>query len=93
MPAILNIRAVPNSGRDACAGLMDDGVTWKLRLAAPAIDGRANAALIACLAKLLDVPRGTVTLTAGAASRNKRVRIESLTDEAAAARLTDAAAK
>ncbi len=87
MPALLNIRAVPNAGRDACAGLMADGITWKIRLAAPAIDGRANAALIVCLAKLLDVPRGSVTLTAGATSRSKRIRIENLSDEEATARL------
>ncbi len=87
MPALLNIRAVPNAGRDACAGLMADGITWKIRLAAPAIDGRANAALIVCLAKLLDVPRGSVTLTAGATSRSKRIRIENLGDEEATARL------
>ncbi len=87
MPALLTIRAVPNAGRDACAGLMADGITWKIRLAAPAIDGRANAALIACLAKLLDVPRGTVTLTTGATSRSKRIRIDNLSPEEAIARL------
>lgn len=89
----LSIRAVPNAGRDACAGLMDDGETWKIRLAAPAIDGRANAALIVCLAKLLDVPRGAVTLTAGASSRSKRVRVEGLTAEEASGRLAAAASK
>jgi uncharacterized protein len=89
----LAIRAVPNAGRDACAGLMDDGETWKIRLAAPAVDGRANAALIQCLAKLLDIPRGAVTLTAGASSRSKRVCIDGRTAEEAAARLHAAANK
>ena len=91
MMAQLSIRVVPNAGRDACAGLMDDGATWKVRLAAPAIDGRANAALIACLAELLDVPRGAVVLTAGAASRSKRVRIDGISTETASARLAAAA--
>ena len=88
--AQLSIRAVPNAGRDACAGLMDDGATWKIRLAAPAVDGRANAALIACLAKFLDVPRGQIELTAGASSRSKRVRIEGLTMEEIVSRLAAA---
>ena len=90
MTAQLSIRAVPNSGRDACAGLMDDGETWKVKLAAPAIDGRANEALMACLADWLDVPRGAVTLTAGASSRSKRVRIEGISPEEASVRLAAA---
>lgn len=85
--AILLIRAVPNAGRDACAGLMEDGVTWKIRLAAPAVDGRANAALVEVLAKFLGIPRCAVTLVAGASSRSKRVRVDGLTPEEAGARL------
>jgi uncharacterized protein (TIGR00251 family) len=91
VPAIqLSIRAVPNAGRDACAGLMDDGTTWKIRIAAPAVDGRANDALIAFMAKTLNVPRPCVSLTAGASSRSKRVRVEGVTMEEAAARLAGA---
>jgi uncharacterized protein len=88
--AQLSIRAVPNAGRDACAGLMDDGQTWKIRLAAPAIEGRANAALVACLADWLDVPRSAVTLTSGATGRTKRVHVAGLTTEEAHARLAAA---
>ncbi len=79
--ATLLIRAVPNAGRDACAGLMEDGVTWKIRLAAPAVDGRANAALLLALAKILDVPKASVELVAGATSRSKRVRVTGLVPE------------
>jgi uncharacterized protein len=89
----LSIRAVPNAGRDACAGLMDDGVTWKIRLAAPAVDGRANEALIAFLAKVLDMPRGRIELAAGASSRSKRVRIEGATMEEVTALLARASGK
>ncbi len=84
------IRAVPNAGRDACAGLMDDGATWKIRLAAPAVDGKANTALIACLAKLLEVPRGAVSLTAGASSRSKRVSVAGIDEFTAHERLSAA---
>ena len=70
---------------------MDDGTTWKIRIAAPAVDGRANAALIACLARILDVPRGAVTITGSASSRSKRIRIDGLTTEDACVRLAIAA--
>lgn len=69
---------------------MDDGLTWKIRVAAPAVEGRANDALIAFLAKTLNVPRTCVSLTAGGSSRSKRVRVEGVTMEEAAARLTGA---
>src|SRR5436190_21983904 len=84
----LSIRAVPNAGRDACAGLMDDGVTWKIRLAAPAVDGRANEALLAFLSKTLGVPRGKIELASGTSSRSKRLRIEGIDMEAVTQRLT-----
>ena len=86
----LSIRAVPNAGRDACAGLMEDGATWKIRIAAPAVDGKANAALIACMAKLLGVPKGAVTLTAGQTSRSKRISVEGIDEFTAMERLTAA---
>lgn len=87
MKAVLSIRAVPGAGRDVCAGLMDDGLTWKIRLAAPAVDGKANAALVAFLAKRLGVSRGAVTIVSGGASRSKRVAIEGVSAEDAAGRM------
>jgi uncharacterized protein YggU (UPF0235/DUF167 family) len=47
----------------------------KIRLAAPPVDGAANAALIAFLAERLGVPRAAVTVVAGATARRKRVAI------------------
>ncbi len=91
--AHLSIRAVPNAGRNACAGMMDDGTTWKIRLAAPAVDGRANAALIECLAEFLHVPRGKIEITAGTSNRSKRVRVDGLSLEEASVLLAAAAEK
>jgi len=51
------------------------GGTLKIRLAAPAVDGKANAALIALLADAFGVPERGVTLVRGAGSRRKIVRI------------------
>ena len=47
----------------------------KIRVAAPAVDGRANAALIALLADAFGVPDRAVTLVRGARGRRKTVRI------------------
>jgi uncharacterized protein len=94
IPAVqISIRAVPNAGRDACAGIMDDGVTWKIRLAAPAIDGRANGALLDFLGKTLGIPRSKIKLTSGASSRSKRVRIEGIALEMVTERLTTVSKK
>ncbi len=53
------------------------GDRLKLRLCAPPVDGRANAALVILLADLFGVPRGRVRLTAGLRGRDKTVEIES----------------
>lgn len=51
------------------------GGSLKIRLAAPAVEGKANAALIAFLARAFAVPEHAVTLVRGAKSRRKIVRI------------------
>ena len=46
-----------------------------MRLAAPPVEGRANAALVAFLAERFRVPRRNVTIVAGETSREKRVEV------------------
>lgn len=53
----------------------------RLRLAAPAVDGRANAACIEFLAQAADVPRRDVAITHGQMSREKVVRITGIRPE------------
>ena len=48
----------------------------KIRLAAPPVDGKANAALLRYLADAFGVPLRNVTLMRGEASRQKTVRID-----------------
>ncbi len=60
---------------------MTDGVL-KVRIAAPPVDGAANAELIKLLAKQFRVARSTIEIVAGHASRSKKVRIAGLRDEA-----------
>jgi uncharacterized protein YggU (UPF0235/DUF167 family) len=51
------------------------------------VGGAANAELVETLARVLDVPRRAVRITAGAASRTKRVRIEGVARDEALRRL------
>jgi len=59
---------------------MPDG-RRKVRIAAPAIEGRANDALMAFVAESLDLPRRAVRLARGAAGRDKVVEVDLETDE------------
>ena len=59
---------------------MPDG-RRKVRIAAPAIEGRANDALVAFVAMSLDLPRRAVRLARGAAGRDKVVEVDLETDE------------
>ena len=63
------------------------GDAWKLRVAAPAERGKANAELREWLADALDVPRSAVRVAGGAASRRKAVDIAGVDAAAVDARL------
>jgi uncharacterized protein (TIGR00251 family) len=80
-PASLAIRVIPRAPRTRVDG--ERGGAILIRLAAPPVDGAANAALIAFVAETLGVPRRAVTIVTGENARDKRVRIEGM-DEAAA---------
>ena len=72
--AELSILVQPRASRTRVLG-EHDGML-KVQLAAPPVDGEANAALVEFLGKLLGVPRRQVSLIAGDASRRKRVSIQ-----------------
>jgi uncharacterized protein (TIGR00251 family) len=73
----LTIHAQPGAKKTEVAGVR--GAALKIRLAAPAVEGRANDALVAFLAESFGVPRRNVTLVRGEAGRRKTLRIESPT--------------
>jgi len=81
---VLAVRLTPRGGRDAVDGwaLDADGRPYlKVRVASPPVDGAANAALLAFLAKALKVPRSAVRLAAGDTARLKRLELDGVTAE------------
>jgi uncharacterized protein (TIGR00251 family) len=78
---LLQLSVVPNARRTEVDGLHDGAL--RVRLAAPPIDGRANEALVAWLAKSLGVAKRDVELLRGDSSRRKQVAIAVSFDVAA----------
>jgi len=70
---ILTLHIQPGAKKTEITGL--HGEALKIRLAAPPVDGKANAALIAFLAKACGVSKSSVELVSGDTSRAKRVRV------------------
>ncbi len=70
----LAVKVIPRSARNQVAGRMADGA-WKIRVAAPPEQGRANAELCAFIAGIFGVPAAHVTIAAGAGSSRKILRI------------------
>lgn len=77
----LAVRLTPRGGRDAVDGWATgaDGRPFlKARVAAPPVEGEANAALTALLAKALGVSKSSVRIAAGQTGRLKQVEVEGL---------------
>jgi hypothetical protein len=73
------VRLTPKGGRDAVDGWGHDAngaPVLRARVAAPAVHGKANAALVSLLARAFAVSGSAVKISAGAAARTKRIRIE-----------------
>jgi uncharacterized protein (TIGR00251 family) len=79
----IKVRVIARSQRSALAGTRDNALL--VRLNAPPVDGAANEELVTFLARLLGVPRRSVTIVSGARSRHKRVRVEAINVAAAEA--------
>lgn len=71
---ILELHVQPGASRTGFAGM--HGERMKLRLAARAVDGKANEALVAFLAEHYNVPKRNVRIASGLKSRHKRVIID-----------------
>lgn len=80
----INVYVQPRASKTAVVGMHDGCV--KIRLAAPPVDGAANAALIEFVADQLDIARSRVRIAAGHTSRRKTIEVEGVS----AAQLADA---
>ncbi len=79
------VKVHPRAKKNAITGTVGDAL--KLSLTAPPADGKANQACIDFFAKLLNLPRSSVTIAAGKTSRNKVIRVVGLSAEEVRQRL------
>ena len=80
----LAIRVQPGAKANEIVGWVADargGEVLKIRLRAPAVEGKANAALIEFLAEILGLRPRQITLERGDKSRDKVVQVEGMTRE------------
>jgi len=77
--ARLTVKVHPRARRTALAGRLGDA--WKLALAAPPVDGKANEECVRFFADLAGVPKSRVRIVSGATNRMKVVEVEGLSEE------------
>jgi len=83
--AVLRVKAVPGASFDALAGPLGDRL--KIRVAAPAEGGKANAAIVGFLARALGLKASDLEIVGGASAAEKRIAIRALSAEQVAERL------
>jgi uncharacterized protein (TIGR00251 family) len=71
------IKVHPRAKRAGITGELGDAL--KVSLTAPPLEGRANDACIEFFAKILKVPRSSITIASGAGGRNKVIRVTGVT--------------
>jgi len=74
-----HVRVQPRASQDEIAGVINGAL--KIRLQAPAVENRANEALVEFLAHLLKTPKSAVRILAGDRSRRKRIEIRGVTKQ------------
>ncbi len=70
------VKVHPRAKKNAITGEVGDAL--KVALTAPPVDGKANEACVEFFAKLLKVPRSSVTIASGQTSRNKVIRVSGI---------------
>jgi len=76
----LDLVVTPRASRSEVAGVAGDRL--RVRVAAPPVDGEANAELVRFLARALDVPRASVEVVAGASGRRKTALVRGVGGDA-----------
>jgi uncharacterized protein len=81
----IDVSVVPRASRSQVIGMLGDRI--KVQLAAPPVDGAANAELVLLLSQVLGVPRRAIAIIRGETSKRKTVRIVGADVEAIRGRL------
>jgi len=76
---VFAVRVQPRASKDEITGEMAGAI--KIRLRAPAVEDRANEALVEFLAGLLKTPKSAVRILSGERSRTKRIEIQAVTPQ------------
>lgn len=76
---LLRVYVQPRSSREEVVGLQEQSL--KLRLTSPPVDGKANKALVAYLAKIFHLSKSSFTIHSGEQSRHKTLRIQGITEK------------
>lgn len=87
---VVEVRVIPRASADRIQG--EHAGALKVALTAPPVEGAANEALVALIAKALGVPRRDVEIVRGQRSRTKAVRIHGVSEDAVRALGTEAGA-
>ncbi len=77
---LLSLYVQPRSSRNEFAGLHDTAL--KLHLTAPPVDGKANKAVVAFLAKTLKIPKSAIVVQSGLKNRRKLVALSGVNESA-----------
>jgi hypothetical protein len=85
--ATFAVKVHPRAKKNGITGEVGDAL--KVSLTTPPIEGRANEACVEFFAKLLKVPRSSVTIASGQSSRNKVIRVAGVTGQYVRDRLSD----
>jgi uncharacterized protein (TIGR00251 family) len=88
---MIRIRVQPRARREEVVGERGEFVV--VRVTAPPVDGKANAAVVKLIARCAGVPRHAVEIVAGAGGREKLVRVEGVSDAGLRAALLAASNK
>ena len=77
---VITVKVTPRAAKSEIVGAEAEWL--RVRVKAPPVDGKANAALIAFFADLFNLPKKNVSVVAGQTARLKRVRVDGITVDA-----------
>jgi hypothetical protein len=83
----IRVYVIPNAKFDKVSGEHNGAI--KIKLQAPAVEGKANAALRRFLVEKLSIPQRAIVLERGERSRNKVIRVDGLSEEEIRRRLLE----